>query len=73
MAVPHSDYKEFKEKSSSHIILLAIEFRPDEYVYAIIPLRHGFIRYTRLCKSSRIADILRDSNFFLQYGDMELN
>jgi hypothetical protein len=73
MAVPHSNYKEFKEKSSLPIILIAIEFRPDGYIHAIIPLRHGFIRYSRLCESSRITDILRDSNFFLQYGDMELN
>jgi len=34
-------YKEFKEKSSSPIILLPIELRPDGYAYAIIPLKHG--------------------------------
>jgi hypothetical protein len=72
MNIPYGNYKQFKDTPSS-ILLLPIEFRSDGYVYAIMPLRDGFIRYTRLCESSKIADILLDSNFFLQYGDMELN
>jgi hypothetical protein len=72
MNIPQNDYKEFRAKSTSPIILLPIEFRPGVQVYAIIPLRQGFFSYLRLCESSRIDGILR-VNVFLKYTERELN
>jgi hypothetical protein len=72
MNITYRNYKQLKDTPSS-ILILPIEFRPDGYAYAIIPLKHGFVRYTRLCKSSRIADILQESNLFSQFGGIELD